>query len=235
MAGQRSNHEKVRYRFQKVFAGIQDGISLVVKTKRQEPVRFFMRQDSVSGSCGLMCVGMALIALGVLKASAFESAPRRRHGTAFSLWSLLSDSFFSGIDVSDLHARLIQLDVPVTFTCRTGEPASIGKFAVDSLSRGELTILAYENERNHFKHYVLGTGVAGVTENRKSTVDSLLVIDSGGDEPILTAYNGVMHLSPCHTRAKQKKKLNSRWLYETAGYASAEKVFLIGAIRCRLC
>ena len=100
---------------------------------------------------------------------------------------------------------------------------------------GELTILAYENERNHFKHYVLGTGVAGVTENRKSTVDSLLVIDSGGDEPILTAYNGVMHLSPCHTRAKQKKKLNSRWLYETAGYASAEKVFLIGAIRCRLC
>lgn len=235
MTTSKTKSEKFRHRFQRVFAGFHDGISLVVQTKRQEPVRFFMRQDSVSGSCGLMCVGMVLIALGVLKASAFESAPRRRHGTAFSLWSLLSDSFFSGIDVSDLHARLLQLDVPVTFTCRTGEPDSIGKFAVEALSRGELTILAYENERNHFKHYVLGTGVAGITENRQSTVDSLLVIDSGGDEPILTAFNGVMHMIPNRKKSKYKEEFNTRWLYETAGYSCAEKVFLIGAIRCRLC
>lgn len=219
------------YRFQRMFAGFEGGMSSLVKTKRADPVRFFMRQDALSGSCGLMCVGMCLIALGVIKASAFENAPRRRYGLVSDIWSLLKDTFFTGVEVADLHARLQQLDVPVRFACQTGSAQKIDDFAIAALSAGDLTILAYENQRNHYKHYVLGCGVSGLYSQRISTIDALLVIDSCSDE-LLTPYNGMLRLMP--NAGHGKKQAQKCWHYESANHTGLEKVVLIGAIRCQL-
>jgi hypothetical protein len=234
MAASQSSGSGASFRFQRMFAGFEGGMSALVKTKRAEGVRFFMRQDAISGSCGLMCVGMCLIALGVIKVSAFENAPRRRYGLVSDIWSLLKDSFFTGVEVTDLHARLQQLDVPVRFTCQTGSAQKIDEFAITSLSTGDLTILAYENLSNrhkHYRHYVLGCGVSGLSCKRQNIVDSLLVIDSCGDE-LLTPYNGMLRRLPNGVRGK--KLSPNRWYYESANHVGLEKVVLIGAIRCRL-
>ncbi len=66
------NRPAVSYRFQRVYPGIQTGHALTVKTKRQEPVRFFMQQSCLDGACGVQIAAMILALHDLAKPSALH-------------------------------------------------------------------------------------------------------------------------------------------------------------------
>jgi hypothetical protein len=224
------------YRWSRVHGALHVGQVLCAATsQRQVPVRvFFRRQDDLSGSCGILAVGTALSILGVIKASAFENAPRRRHGLVSEIWKSLGDTYFTGITVADLYERLCALDqLPIKLACALGKPAEVDAAVIRWLNAGGLAIIAYENTRNHYKHYVLGVGLGGVQHVKAQTVDSILTIDSGAREPMLSAQNGVMQRAsalPYQRDAKHRLKAH-QWQYQTAYCDGVEIVELIGAIR----
>jgi hypothetical protein len=230
------------YRFTRTFADLVQGPCLYAATARQAPVRVFMRQaTALASDCGLLCVGMALSILGVIKASAFEVAPRRRYGLASDIWRALGpDFYFNGVAVTELAERLQTLDVPVRWTACVGKPQAVDDFTVDALLHGDLVILAYENISNHWKHYVLAVGVSGITNSgtRRTSeasvhcaVDSIYVVDPSGNEPVMATHNGLLRRTLSSRHIDQKPLKRNQWRYETAYEAGFENVVLIGAIR----
>jgi hypothetical protein len=224
-----------QFRWSRVHPALQAEQGLYANTShRAAPVRvFFRRQDDLSGSCGILAVGTALSILGVVKASAFENAPRRRHGYVAEIWRALGDTYFTGIAVADLHQRLSALDLPITLACEIGRPADVNSAVIRWLSSGGLAITAYENVRSHYKHHVLTVGIGGIQQGKTQTVDSIYTIDSGAPEPMLAAYNGVMQRGarlPYQCDAKHRLKAH-QWQYQTAHCNGVEIVELIGAIR----
>jgi hypothetical protein len=224
-----------QFRWSRAHSALQTGQVLCATTsQRDAPVRvFFKKQDDLSGSCGILAVGTALSILGVIKASAFENAPRRRHGLVAEIWQTLGDTYFTGVTVVDLYERLGSLDLPVKLACAVGKPAHVNAAVIRWLSAGGLAMIAYENTRNHYKHYVLGIGVGGVQHVKAQTVDSILTIDSGAPEPMLSVHNGVMQRGtalPYQRDAKHRHKAH-QWQYQTAHCDGVEIVELIGAIR----
>ncbi len=227
-----------QFRWSRVHPALVPGQAMYAATsQRAEAVRcFFRRQDDLSGSCGILCVGTALSILGVVKASAFENAPRRRHGHVAEIWRVLGDTYFTGITVSDLHQRFSTLDLPITLACEIGKPADVNVAVIRWLSSGGLAIIAYENVRNHYKHHVLAVGVGGTQHGKTQSVDSILTIDSGAPEPMLAAYNGLMQRGaalPYQRDAKHRLKAH-QWQYQTAHCDGVEVIQLIGAIRIRI-
>ncbi len=227
-----------QFRWSRVHGALHVGQVLCATTsQRDAPVRvFFKKQDDLSGSCGILAVGTALSILGVVKASAFENAPRRKYGVVSEIWQTLGDTYFTGITVVDLYERLGSLDLPVKLACALGKPAEVNAAVIRWLSAGGLAIIAYENTRNHFKHFVIGVGVGGVQAGRTQTVDSILTIDSGAPEPMLSAYNGVMQRGTSlpyqrDTTHRQQQLKAHQWQYQTAHCDGVEIVELIGAIR----
>ncbi|TAG46822.1 MAG: hypothetical protein EAZ30_11525 [Betaproteobacteria bacterium] len=227
-----------QFRWSRIHGALHLGQVLCATTsQRDAPVRvFFKKQDDLSGSCGILAVGTALSILGVVKASAFENAPRRKHGSVSEIWSTLGDTYFSGIAVTDLYERLGSLELPIKLACALGKPAEVNAAVIHWLSAGGISIIAYENTRNHYKHYVLGIGLGGVQHGKVQTVDSILTIDSGAPEPMLSAYNGVMQRGaalPYQCDAKHRLKAH-QWQYQTAHCDGVETVQLIGAIHIRI-
>jgi hypothetical protein len=225
-----------QYRWSRVYPALHVGqVLCAATTQREAPVRmFFRRQDDLSGSCGILAVGTALSILGVIKASAFENAPRRRHGLVSEIWTSIGDTYFTGITVADLYERLCVLDqLPIRLACALGKPADVNAAVIRWLNEGGLAVFAYENSRNHFKHFVVGVGISGVQTGRVQTVDSILTVDSGAPEPMLSAHNGVMQRGtalPYQRDAKHRLKAH-QWQYQTAHCDGVEIVELIGAIR----
>jgi hypothetical protein len=234
MRNQRTNSVQ-QYRWSRVHGALHVGQVLCASTsQRDAPVRmFFRRQDDLSGSCGILAVGTALSVLGVIKASAFENAPRRRHGLVSEIWKSLGDTYFTGITVADLYERLCVLDLPVKLACALGTPTDVNAAVIRWLNAGGLAIIAYENTRSHYKHYVLGIGLSGVQHGKVQTIDSILTIDSGASEPMLSAYNGVMQRGTAlaYQRDTKHQLKAHQWQYQTAHCDGVEIVELIGAIR----
>jgi hypothetical protein len=227
-----------QFRWSRVHPALHAGQVLCATTSQREaPVRvFFRQQDDLSGSCGILCVGTALSILGVVKASAFENAPRRKHGLVADIWKKLGDTYFTGITVTDLYERLGSLDLPITLACEIGKPADVNTAVIRWLSSGSLAITAYENVRNHYKHHVLAVGVGGTQHGKTQAVDSIYTIDSGAPEPMLNPYNGVMQRGaalPYQRDTKHRLKAH-QWQYQTALCDGVETVQLIGAIRIRI-
>jgi hypothetical protein len=230
------------YRFTRTFAGLVPGQCLYAATARQQPVRVFMRQaTALAADCGLLCVGMALSILGVIKASAFEVAPRRRYGLASEIWRALGpDFYFNGAAVTELHERLQTLDIPIRWTACVDKPRAVDEFTMNALLHGDLVIVAYENISNHWKHYVLAVGVSGVANggsqrsiksNMRCAVDAIHVVDPSGNEPVMTTHNGLLRRMASSRHIDQKPLKQHQWRYETAYEAGFENVALIGAIR----
>ncbi len=224
-----------QFRWSRVHPALVSGQALyAVTSQRTAAVRCFFRgQDDLSGSCGILAVGTALSILGVVKASAFENAPRRRHGHVAEIWRVLGDSYFAGITVADLHQRLCALELPIKLDCALGKSSEIDSAVIRWLSSGSLAITAYENVRNHYKHHVLACGLGGIQNGKTQTVDSIYTIDSGAPEPMLAAYNGVMQRGaalPYQRDSKHRLKAH-QWQYQTAHCDGVETIQLIGAIR----
>lgn len=213
-------------RVQRYHSGLDIGHVLTTRSKRQEPVAVHIRQSDADSACGLHCVAMALIILDLVKRSAILSMAHRKYGVAADLYTVLGASWHQGAYAEDVVEALEALGLPIVLRWAEGFDRGTDAFAVDSLKKAQLTLLAYESNRDRHRHFVLGVGCAGRMVDQKLAVDSLLVLDPSAEALPFSCCNGVLSVDRAVTF--EKRKASVQWLYASAG--QIEPVRLMSAV-----
>jgi hypothetical protein len=237
MAG-RSEPQQTVYRWQRVHPALHVGHVLTVKSKRQEPMKVFFQQSELDGACGIHCVSMALVILGLAKSYALTEMSRRKYGVPADVWREFSDVYFCGIEVEEFVERIRRLGLPIDVAFRTSSDASLDQFAVDNLMRGELVALAFKSVNNRrTNHWALGVGCEGDQIGRESHTDTLLMLDPSAPEHSFRAFSARLRLPESRVRISKPKAGKStkpiNWQYDSTDW-QPEPVRLIGAVRFRL-
>ena len=218
------------YRTVRYHAALNAGHTLSVSGARQEPVDVLLRQSDIDGACAHHCVAMALIIMGLIKRSAVLTQAKRKHGIAAQLYQTLADGWFEGFHAKPLLDALHQMELPVILRMRD-DFEGVDAFAVEALQRGLLTLVAYESQRNHHRHWVLGVGVSGFETGESFAVDTLLVLCPSSDLVPLASHNGRLQRDQAITVTKGDTP--SSWQFESMPYSS-EPVRLMSAISMEL-
>jgi hypothetical protein len=232
-----SKPQQTVYRWQRVHPALQVCHVLTVKSKRQEPMKVFFQQSELDGACGIHCLCMALVILGLAKSYALTEMSRRKNGVPADVWREFHERYFCGIEVEEFVERIRRLGLPIDVAFRTRSDASLDQFAVDNLMRGELVALAFKSVNNRrTNHWALGIGCEGDQIGRESRTDTLLMLDPSATEPEFRAFNARLRLPESRLRisnpnaGKLLKPIN--WQYDSTDW-QPEPVRLIGAVRLR--
>ena len=215
-------------------AALIGGTTVFAQTGRTAPVAVHFRQSELDGACGLCCVSMVLAVFGLVKASALEAMARRRFGIAAQVWNALKHTFFTGVHAPELCNAVRSIGLPLRLTMRHVEDSddivghrAVANFALASLRRGALVIVAYQSLRDRTRHFVLAVGVGAAEYGRPAMGldhDTIYVLDPSSDTVSLAVYNSVL------TRVQRKGTAHPAWNMECgAGYQVP--VTLISAIR----
>jgi hypothetical protein len=234
----RSKQQSTSYRWQRVHPALRIGHFLTVKNKRAEPMKVFFQQSELDGACGIHCVSMVLVILGLAKSYALTEMSRRKYGVPADVWREFGDVYFCGIEVEEFVERIRRLGLPIDVAYRTREYASLDQFAIDNLMRGELVALAFKSVNNRrTNHWALGVGCEGVQFGRESNTDTLLVLDPSATEPEFKAFNARLRLSETKSQSRiSRASRNSKpinWQYDSTDW-QPEPVQLLGAVRLRI-
>jgi hypothetical protein len=232
-----SKPKQIVYRWQRVQPTLCVGHVLTVKSKRQEPMKVFFQQSELDGACGIHCLCMALVILGLAKGYALTEMSRRTHGVPAEVWREFSGLYFCGIEVEEFVERIRRLGLPIDVAFRTRSDASLDQFAVDNLMHGELVALAFKSVNNRrTNHWALGVGSEGSQIGRQSRTDTLLMLDPSATSPEFRVCNASLRLPESRLRisspkaGKTSKPIN--WQYDSTDWLP-EPVRLIGAVRLR--
>jgi hypothetical protein len=214
------------FRVHRYHAALHVGHALTTRSQRQEPVEVHLRQSSADSACALHCAAMCLIALGLCRRSAILVMSQRKYGVAADLYEFLGFSWLEGAFAKDVVEALEAMELPIAIDWKDGFDRGVDAFAVESLKKGRLTLLAYESTKNRHRHFVLGIGCGGHMVGQKFTVDSLLVLDPSTDALALSCCNGVLSIDKLVVFERRKSSLE--WQYASAG--ETEPVRLMSAI-----
>lgn len=218
--------ESRKYRVQRYYPKLEIGASLAVKGRRQTLVPVHLRQSEADSACGLHCVAMALIVLDLVKRSAVLSMTHRKYGVAADLYAALGKSWHQGAYACDIVEALEALTLPVSVKWTDGFGRGVDAFAVSSLSKVQLTLIAYESARDRHRHFVLGVGCAGYMLNQRLSVDSLLVLDPSADALPFSCCNGILSVDKAVSFEARRSPV--QWQYASGG--QTEPVRLMSAI-----
>ena len=208
------------------------GTTVRAKTvQRTDPVAVFFGQGDLDGACGVCCLSMVLSILGVAKASGLEAMPHRKFGIPSDVWKAFQHTFFAGINAPELRDAVATLALPLRLTMRHAADRSdvaaheaVADFALNSVARGSLLMLAYRSLRDRHQHWMLATGCGGLEFGRRVTYDTLYVLDPSNGTLALAVYNSML------TRTKCTGTAHPAWNLECgAGYVVP--VTLTSAIR----
>ena len=208
------------------------GTTVRAITGRNEPVAVHFRQGDLDGACGVSCVSMVLAILGLVKASALEAMAHRKHGIASDVWRAFQHSFFAGINAPELCEAVRSLALRLRLTMRHAADRTdvqahrvVSEFAIASLRRGSLVMLAYRSLRNRrHQHWMLATGIGGFEYGRSVVYDTIYVLDPGADAIPLAVYNATLQL------VQRSDAKHPAWNVEcAAGYLVP--VTLVSAVR----
>lgn len=240
------NRPAVSYRFQRVYPGIQTGHSLTVKTKRQEPVRFFMQQSDLDGACGVHIAAMILALHDLAKPSALHDMSHRKSGVASAVWQSYRHTYFAGVHPEEWVELLDGLNLPLALTAKYGVQENADGHALEWLMRGgDLVALAFASVKHtRTKHWALAVGVEGAAVGKVHTPDTILLLDPSASEPSFAPFNARLRLplsGPGSRRAppnllkpsEDGKRKPVHWLYEAAEW-NVEEVRLLAAVRLQL-
>jgi hypothetical protein len=239
-----TGRDKVAYRFQRVYAGLQTGHSLTVQSKRNEPVSPFMQQSSLDSACGVHVVAILLIVFDLVKPSALHDMARRKFGTAALVWKTFSHTYFSGVDAPEWVELVQSLALPIQLTPKYGAEDNADGYAVDWLMRGDMVALAFASVKHQrTKHWSLAVGVEGLVIDKVHHPDTLLLLDPSASEPAFAAFNARLRLPLTNaglrsaktklTKPNETEKSKSAvWMYAAAEWHD-EEVRLLAAVRCR--
>ncbi|MCY1199125.1 hypothetical protein D9M72_105210 [compost metagenome] len=215
------------FRVQRYHAALTVGNVLTTKNRRLDPVAVHMRQSELDSACALHCIAMALVILDVAKRSALLSMAHRKYGVAADLFAVLGDSWLEGAYAQDVVDALEALELPLTVRSGDGFDQGVDVFAVESLKKAQLTLIAYESFKDgRYRHFVLGVGSGGHMAGQKFTVDSLLVLDPSADALPFSCCNGMLKIDRPIDFKRRRKSVE--WRYESAGHS--EPVRLMSAI-----
>ena len=225
---QRTSSSKVR--IAKFHAALIGDTTVYAETRRKEAVRCFFRQGDLSSGCGLYCVATALAVLGVVKASAMQSAANRKYGVVRDVFRALQHTYFDGVTGSELYDALEAIPLPLKLTLRDAESTAdiagrrkVEKLALTGLSEGSLVMIAFQSERPDHWHWVLGVGCGGIQNGRQTIYDTIYVLDPGDETIPLAVYNAVL-------QRPTSKSHGSEWIMHCRD-GSIFKSTLVSAIR----
>ncbi len=240
------NRPAVSFRFQRVYPGLQTGHALTVKTKRQQPVRFFMQQSDLDGACGVHIAAMILAIHDLAKPSALHEMSHRKTGPAAAVWHGFRHTYFTGVHPEEWVELVDGLNLPLALTAKYGAQENADGHALGWLMRGgDLVALAFASVRHaRTKHWALAIGVEGAATGKVHTPDTILLLDPSASEPSFSPFNARLRLpvtGPGSRRAppnwlkpsENGKRKPVHWLYEAAEW-NAEEVQLLVAIRLQL-
>ena len=241
------NRPAVSYRFQRVYPGIQTGHALTVKTKRQQPVRFFMQQSDLDGACGVHIAAMILAIHDLAKPSALHEMSHRKSGISALLWQAFQHTYFAGVHAEEWVELVNGLNQPLALTAKYGMQDNADGHAVNWLMRGsDLVALAFASVKHtRTKHWALAVGVEGAAVGKAQIPDTILLLDPSASEPPgFAPFNARLRLpltGPGSRRvppnvpkpSENDKRKPVHWLYEAAEW-NAEEVRLLAAIRLQL-
>jgi hypothetical protein len=233
----RAKQQATSYRWQRVHPALRIGHFLSVKNKREEPMKVFFQQSELDGACGIHCVSMVLVILGLAKSYALTEMSRRKYGVPADVWREFSDVYFCGVEVEEFVERIRRLKLPIDVAYRTKGYASLDQFAIDNLMRGELVALAFKSVNNRrTNHWALAVGCEGYQTGRESHTDTLLMLDPSATEPEFRAFNARLRLPDSRVQISNPKAGKSlkaiNWQYDSTDW-QPEPVRLIGAVRLR--
>lgn len=215
------------FRVQRYHAALDIGNALTTRSRRQESVAVHIRQSESDGACAMHCVAMALVILDLAKRSAILSMAHRKYGVAADLYEALGHSWHEGAYAQDVVDALGGMELPITVRWADGFDRGVDAFAVESLKKAQLTMLAYESRKDgRYRHFVLGVGCAGQMVGQKLAVDSLLVLDPSADALPFTCCNGMLSID--RPVVFEKRRTSVQWQYASAG--QTEPVRLMSAI-----
>jgi hypothetical protein len=238
-----SNHPAVSYRFQRVYPGIQTGHAPTVKSKRQEPVRFFMQQSDLDGACGVHIAAMILAIHDLAKPSALQQMSSRKSGVSALVWQAFQHTYFSGVHPEEWVELMNGLNLPLALTAKYGIQDNADGHALEWLMRGcDLVAIAFASiKHTRTKHWALAVGVEGAAVGKAHAPDTILLLDPSASEPSFAPSNARLRLpmtGPGSRRAppdllrpsKDRKCKPVHWIYEAAEW-DAEEVQLLAAVR----
>ncbi|BEP54062.1 hypothetical protein GmRootV35_43600 [Variovorax sp. V35] len=218
---------KSGFRVQRYHAALTVGSVLTTKSRRLDPVPVHIRQSEMDSACALHCLAMAFVILDVAKRSALLSMAHRKYGVAADLFAVLGDSWLEGAYAQDVVDALEAMELPLTVRSADGFDHGVDLFAVESLLKGQLTLIAYESFKDgRYRHFLLGVGCGGHMLGQKFTVDSLLVLDPSADALPFSCCNGMLKIDRPIDFKRRRKSVE--WRYESAGHS--EPVRLMSAI-----
>lgn len=240
------NRPAVSYRFQRVYPGIQTGHALTVKTKRQEPVRFFMQQSDLDGACGVHIAAMILAIHDLAKPSALHEMSHRKSGVSALVWQVFQHTYFAGVHPEEWVELMDGLNLPLALTAKYGVQDNADGHALEWLMRGsDLVALAFASVKHtRTKHWALAVGVEGAAVGKLHSPDTILLLDPSASEPSFATFNARLRLpvtGPGRRRpppnwpksSEDGKRKPVHWLYEAAEW-NAEEVRLLAAVRLQL-
>ncbi|MDD2177764.1 hypothetical protein OIN59_09980 [Acidovorax sp. D2M1] len=216
-----------------------------MKTKRQEPVRFFMQQSDLDGACGVHIAAMILAIHDLAKPSALHEMSHRKSGISALVWQAFQHTYFAGVHPEEWVELMDGLNLPLALTAKYGVQDNADSHALEWLMRGgDLVALAFASVKHaRTKHWALAVGVEGAAVGKVLSPDSMLLIDPSASEPSFSPFNARLRLpqtGPGRRAApnwlkpsEEEKRKPVHWLYEAAEW-NAEEVRLLAAIRVQL-
>lgn len=173
-----------------------DFVPCAARGERAIPVH--CRQDQWSSACGPHCAAMAMALLSEI--NSVSELSNRRNGVAARLWHAAQITYFDGTSVSQLAAMIESLETgrPVTY-CKGGHQNCLA-FALSHLADSHTVIVSWKSRTGRDHHWTLVTGVEGLQVGRTFTPQTLLCLDPGLEEPMLSGFNArlefTMHPPP---------------------------------------
>jgi hypothetical protein len=149
--------------------------------------RVHCRQGDWDGACGPHCAAMALAVLG--RIADFNAVSRGRKGISARLWDAAQETYFKGTDTIDLVYMLESLQTDLRVNYYDGTHRRTLAFTQKRIADGELVIVSWRTKDYAVQHWVLVIGIEGVQEGRSFTPNTLLIMDPGLAEPIMSGYN----------------------------------------------
>ncbi len=163
----------------------------------------FLAQGDLDGACGFYCVGMALLAFGVIERRHFRC--RHRSTTPVGKFmAAMQHCFFGGLNVDEL-VDLVSLLTPLVRARLL--PSTQRQLAVaisDALRAGRLVVARVEGQGGALNHWVLIVGMEVNRWRRPATTSAFLVLDPSEPPPTVSCWNARLELS---VRARTRHRL----------------------------
>lgn len=158
-----------------------------------------LRQSDLDSACGVHCVLMSLLLLGLAKHKHTDDLPESTDKRLATVWLRAVEYHFSGTHPKEL--RQLYEPYKQTLLLRFAKKAFLQK-AVDCLHRGGVCIVGISND--DLAHWVL---IVGVSYNHEGKADGFLILDPSEAAIPLTAWNA---------RLSFPKGEQESYLYEVA-------------------